>query len=841
MTIKIQEPFKFLKYLEGAEKWHKSFEKMCSEILHVKHSDDTVIRIDGSGGDDGIDVLVKGSDTKMTIYQFYTDTFHKEKISSSFLTAYKKNKNDNFKQWVLVIPKTLTNSERLWWDEFKQEHKEKGIEFKIWDEDKIVYLLKKNLLYDSYYLNENELKVRRRSEDLIAEWNEERKIFEETSISLKAYDVLKQNNILILNGQSQSGKTSIARNICCSTIEEDEQLIMVPLTLNGFKDYYDSYKLKRIYLFDNVFGERAVEEKRFSELDEEMFSYLNKAIRAGSKVIITSRDYIFKEVLNSEILTSYLDKFPHLFDDQNIVDVDIKSYSPMEKKNILLKHVNASSMEEQKKLILKTHSNKIIHLDEFTPELIRRLVDDRLNKNIEFSWSGIESYFKNPISYLKDLFNNFDEDKKTALLLMLLNEGQVPTHINDKFLEGKIELIQKNIDSSRLIDALTNIPSSLIKREVVGNQKVWKFHHPSIEEALIEKLVNNIKVNDRQIELFLNVADFRTLIDNITVDPSNGNRIYITKELWGSMSKRLFGTIGNTKANYDYFKDSYVIRKEDLTRFFAEQTNNDFLEWFNDEFSDSPEVWKQLVSKSIFNQLHSIGSYKIAYRLEKLGFLPLEVKNEVTENIKEVARRTFDVTFLEDSNMRKFIGEEVANELLEYYKSEGIGLAEEEMNSFFDNIDLNEYLIEDIDSQFDLWCSSVKLLKDKLSETDLLTYDLDIEFENLISQVEQRKEQIIEDHEIESEEDDSLHKELLEEFVGKAFRITQKNDLIKLVKDCIDKMVTNLNYNHEDAIIYIGEVLNSEGIQEFEVIKNLQDALHQYIENNAYSIPDSTF
>lgn len=175
MTIKIQEPFKFLKYSEGAEKWHKSFEKMCSEILHVEHSNDTVIRIDGSGGDDGIDVLVKGSDTKMTIYQckFYTDTFHKEKISSSFLTAYKKNKNDNFKQWVLVIPKTLTNSERLWWDEFNQEHKEKGIEIKIWDEDKIVYLLKKNHLYDSYFLNENELKERRRSEDLIAEWKEE--------------------------------------------------------------------------------------------------------------------------------------------------------------------------------------------------------------------------------------------------------------------------------------------------------------------------------------------------------------------------------------------------------------------------------------------------------------------------------------------------------------------------------------------------------------------------------------------------------------------------------------------------------------------------------------------
>jgi len=834
-NIKIQEPFKFLKHSEGAEKWHKSFEKMCSEILHVEHSNDTVIRIDGSGGDDGIDVLVKGSDTKMSIYQckFYTDTFHKEKISSSFLTAHKKNKNDNFKQWVLVIPKTLTNNERLWWDEFTQEHKDKDIEFIIWDEDKIVYLLKKNRLYDSYFLNENELEERRRSEEMIAEWKEERNLFEETSFYLKAYDVFKRNNILFVSGQSQSGKTSIARSICCSTIEEDEQLIVLPLTLNKFKDYYDSYRIKRIYLFDNAFGEREVKKERFSEIDEEMISYLNKAIRAGSKVIFTSRDYIFKEVIDGEILIGYFDKFPQIFNKRNIVNIE--DYSHMEKKNILLKHVNASDMEEQKKLVLKIYLNKIIHLGEFTPELIRRLVDNHLNENIEFSWSGIEYYFKNPIAYIITLFNDLEKDKKTALLLMLLNEGQLPTLLDDDFLKGKIEIIQKNVDSSRIKNALTHIPSSLIKREIISSQTVWKFHHPSIEEALVEKLVNNVKKNDQQIELFLKVADFRTLIDNITVDPSNENRIFISKELWGNMSKRLFGTIGNTKANYDYFKDSYIFRKEDLARFFAEQTNDDFLEWFNDEYSDSPQVWKDLVSKSIFNQLHSIGSYKLAYRLDELGFLSLDVKHEVIANIEEVARGTFDVTFLKENDMQKFIGEEKAFELLQYYKHEGIALAEAEMDGLFnDDIDLSGDLEEALDSHFASWRSSVELLRDKLSEEGLLKSDLDCEFENLFAQVEEWKDEIIQNHEIETEEECGLRDEVLTEFVRKAIYISSESDLVQLLKELIDKMVTDLYYSYEDVVIYVGQVLNLEDIQGHSVIINLKKALIQYVENNAH-------
>ncbi|WP_432749774.1 hypothetical protein [Paenibacillus amylolyticus] len=835
MTTKIQEPFKFLKYSEGAEKWHKSFEKMCSEILHVEHRNDVVIRIDGAGGDDGIDVLVKEPDDNTSIYQckFYTDKFHKEKIASSFLTAYKNN--DNFKQWVLVIPKTLTNSERIWWDEFTQEHDDKGIKFKIWDEDKIVFLLKKNRLYDSYFLSENDLKERKSSEDMIAAWREERNVFEETSFYLNAYDSFKRNNILFVSGQSQSGKTSIARNICCSIVEEDEHLIVLPLTLNKFKDYYNSFEIKRIYLFDNVFGEREVEEKKINELDEEMIFHLQKAMRAGSKVIITSRDYIFKEVRYRERLTSYYDKFPDIFDKQHIIDVDLEGYSQIERKNILLKHVNASRMMEQKKLILKINSNKIIQLGEFTPELIRRLVDDRLNKDIEFNWSSIESFFKNPISYLINLFNDLDEDKKTALLLMLLNEGQLPTLLNEEFLKDKIEIIQRNIGSSRIIDALTNIPSSLIRREIVGSQKVWKFHHPSIEEALIEKLMHDIKMNDRQIELFLNVADFRTLIDNITVDPSNEKRIYISKELWGIMSKRLFGTIGNTKFNYDILEDSYIFRKEDLARFFAVQTNKKFLEWFNDEYSDSPQVWKDLVSKSIFNQLHSIGSYNLAYRLDELGFLPLDVKREIIANIEEVARGTFDLTFFKEEDMKKFIGEEKVFELLRYYKQEGIALAEAEMDGLFnDDIDLSGDLEETLDSHFASWHTSVEELRDKLSEEGLLESDLDCEFEDLFDQVEEWKDEIIQNHETETEEEHGLRDEMLTEVVRRAMHISSESELVQLLKELIDKMVTDLYYSYEDAVLYVAQVLNSEELQGHSVIINLKKALIQYVENNAH-------
>lgn len=164
MLKKAEEPFKLLKYLEGSDKWRKSLEKMCSAILHCKYKEKhTVIRIDGSGGDDGIDVWVETSKAKVHIYQckFHVDNLNlpqKNKILESFLTAYEKNKDNGLTRWVLVIPKTLIKSELRWWNEFCEKHNDKGIQFKIWDEDKLLNLLKKYELHDEYFQVEDRFK-----------------------------------------------------------------------------------------------------------------------------------------------------------------------------------------------------------------------------------------------------------------------------------------------------------------------------------------------------------------------------------------------------------------------------------------------------------------------------------------------------------------------------------------------------------------------------------------------------------------------------------------------------------------------------------------------------------
>ncbi|RIX60033.1 hypothetical protein D3P08_00100 [Paenibacillus nanensis] len=166
MAKRVEEPFKLLEFIEGVEKWRKSFEKMCSEILHCRYKKHTVTRIDGSGGDDGIDVIVITPKNKKYIYQckFYTGRLgsaQRKKITDSFLTAYKKNKG--LKKWILVVPKTLDINEFRWWNGFCEKHSDKEIQFKLWHEDALLNLLHKYKLYDHYFQFKDPFKKSRKT------------------------------------------------------------------------------------------------------------------------------------------------------------------------------------------------------------------------------------------------------------------------------------------------------------------------------------------------------------------------------------------------------------------------------------------------------------------------------------------------------------------------------------------------------------------------------------------------------------------------------------------------------------------------------------------------------
>lgn len=128
----------------------EKFEDIISMALQRKDAD--AYQVKASQGDGGIDVFRGDINGTPIIYQckFFVDKLgdsQKDQIRKSYKVAL--DNYPNFLEWVLCIPKILTQDEHKWWSEFIKKHSEKKID--LMDGNRLVSLLKDTKVYKEYF------------------------------------------------------------------------------------------------------------------------------------------------------------------------------------------------------------------------------------------------------------------------------------------------------------------------------------------------------------------------------------------------------------------------------------------------------------------------------------------------------------------------------------------------------------------------------------------------------------------------------------------------------------------------------------------------------------------
>lgn len=119
------------------------FEKACAELLRKENPNREVHRIEGAGGDGGIDVAVSYGKDGVDIYQckYYKDSLTKrkfERIQESFDTLLKKHEELKIRNWFLCVPKTITQNEILDIEKFRSFNECRGISIRFIDGDELI-------------------------------------------------------------------------------------------------------------------------------------------------------------------------------------------------------------------------------------------------------------------------------------------------------------------------------------------------------------------------------------------------------------------------------------------------------------------------------------------------------------------------------------------------------------------------------------------------------------------------------------------------------------------------------------------------------------------------------
>jgi len=146
----MERDFNYFVEVYGIAGAREKFENVIASALQRLHSN-KAYQVEVSKGDGGIDIFCEGLD-KPIIYQckFFLkeiSSSQKNQIRESFRTAAKNY--PEFKEWVLCIPKLLTESEHKWFCKFKDNNPLYKIT--LFDKTALLNLLKDTDEYNSVF------------------------------------------------------------------------------------------------------------------------------------------------------------------------------------------------------------------------------------------------------------------------------------------------------------------------------------------------------------------------------------------------------------------------------------------------------------------------------------------------------------------------------------------------------------------------------------------------------------------------------------------------------------------------------------------------------------------
>ncbi|WP_127533353.1 nSTAND3 domain-containing NTPase [Paenibacillus kobensis] len=578
--------------------------------------------------------------------------------------------------------------------------------------------------------------------------------FVETPAFFEALNKIEKDRFIFLKGESMSGKSAMAQYLCYELLMRHPKYQLIKKNLKEFEQQFDPNDCERIYFIDDVFGVHSTDTNFIHSLSEDTFLFVQMAIEQGAFFIFTSRDYILNEAKKISSIVRYKRLYPEIFDESNFLQVT--KFNDKQRKEILYNHIKYGDLPKVAKSQMKPFLNEISMHPDFNPELARRLGNYSFNKNVDTSKSTLEHFFKHHNKYLQDLFSELHKEYKAAIVFALLHESYITSRINTEEISGIVLKEYKIEDENILIEALKKIDGSFVRQEVINDRIVWLPHHPSMREALLPLLKDST-------EIFITLADFDVLSREASCLTPEG--VYISGDYWEKFTEKLFGSFWETQKEIKSIDDYYILKKDELSHFFAYKVSESYLVWLHREKTDIN--WSEYTN-SFFDQLSDVPSFDLAYKLERLGLLSDELKANVIARIFDIATRKFDITFLKEGSVKNLLGEVNFEVLLKEYSDNGLEKAEDLIIQIIEDAENSTNYENNLNTDIEQVFENIKMLENYLVEKGLLDDNWEIELDNLIEETESKKYDLEEENQNKCDEIIDVFDDAFYEMKGEA-------------------------------------------------------------------------
>lgn len=241
----------------------------------------------------------------------------------------------------------------------------------------------------------------------------------------RAHDALAAHRFALLLGRAGSGKTSIAASLTIGAIDLYEARPIILNRITELKDRWNPSEENQLFWLDDAFGATQFDHTSADGWNR-MFPTIRAALKGGTRLIVTSRDYVFASARPSLKAGA----LPVL--DEGRVAIEVEEFTTEERQQILFNHLRLgrqpTSFLEQ--LVSSDLEAVSAHL-EFLPELARRLGDPLFTRRVvPASRESLIDFIARPQQFLLEVIAGLDAPSRAALGLVHLRGGSLPSPVS---------------------------------------------------------------------------------------------------------------------------------------------------------------------------------------------------------------------------------------------------------------------------------------------------------------------------------------------------------------------------------------------------------------------------
>ncbi len=383
----------------------------------------------------------------------------------------------------------------------------------------------------------------------IEEIKEQLNLFVQNDSFNSALKILSKHKYLIISGIPGIGKTTLARLLALYYLKNTtNEFIFLNDSINDGYELFNE-EASQLFLFDDFLGSNFLANNLQVNEDKKIIQFIKKISKTNNKYLIfTTREYILNQAKTNH----------ELFKTENIEVakclLDLSSYTTLIKAQILYNHMyfaNIPTKYIQEFIVKKCHIELINHAN-YSPRIIATIINNKiwLNCKVEDFPRILINYFDNPEGIWLHAFESCLDEISQSMLLVLLTMG-TPVLIEDweeacKSYFKSNKTISSGFSPMAFNTAVKELENTFIHTQAdVSGQIIVKYHNPSIQDFLVNYVINKTEILTNLINSFIFTNQYFKIF---SVKEKSKSKIFLNDRLSKTLKLNLLN-ITNFKAS----------------------------------------------------------------------------------------------------------------------------------------------------------------------------------------------------------------------------------------------------------------------------------------------------